>query len=99
MSNKTLLLSILFLFIIHYIQAQEKHTDNGYLIYTLGRDTTTIGQYQLIGDDFEMTVLIRSPLEVHKLKGNFFSTGECKYVEGYGYKRVIGKDSMLLETY
>jgi hypothetical protein len=99
MSYKTLLLSILFLFIIHYLQAQEKHKDNGYLIYTLGRDTTMIGHYQLNGDDFEMTVLVRANLEVHKLKGSLFPRGECKYVEGYAYRPVIGKDSLILETY
>jgi hypothetical protein len=58
-----------------------------------------IGHYQLNGDDFDMTVLVRSPLEVHKLKGSLFSSGECKYVEGYAYKPAIGKDSLLLQTY
>ncbi len=99
MSYKTLPLSILFLFIIHYIQAQEKHRDNGYLIYTLGRDTTMIGHYQLIGDDFEMTVLTKPDFQVDKLKGSLFPSGECKYVEGYSYRPVIGKDSLILETY
>jgi hypothetical protein len=75
------------------------HKDNGYLIYTLGRDTTMIGHYQLNGNDFNMTVLVRSPLEVHKLKGSLFSSGECKYVEGYAYKPAIGKDSLFLQTY
>lgn len=99
MSHKTLLLSILSLFIVHYLQAQERPKDNGYLIYTLGTDTTMIGHYQINRDSFEMTVLVRSPLEVHKLKGSLFSTGECKYVEGYAYKPEIGKDSLLLQTY
>jgi hypothetical protein len=99
MSYQTLLHSILFLFIIQYVQAQEKHADNGYLIYTLGRDTTMIGHYQLIGDDFEMTVFIRPDFRVHKLKGSLFPSGECKYVEGYSYRPVIGKDSLILETY
>lgn len=99
MSYKTLLLSILSLFIIHHLQAQEKHQDNRYLIYTLGKDTTMIGHYQINRDNFEMTVLIRSPLEVHKLRGSLFSTGECKYVEGYAYKPSVGKDSLLLQTY
>jgi len=99
MSYKTLPLLILLLFIIHYVQAQEKHKDDGYLIYTLGTDTTMIGHYRLNGDDFEMTVLIRPGFEVHKLKGSLFPSGECKYVEGYAYRPVIGKDSLLLETY
>lgn len=99
MTHKILLLSILIIFIIHHLQAQEMHKDNGYLIYTLGRDTTMIGHYQLRGDDFDMTVLVRSPLEVHKLKGSLFSSGECKYVEGYAYKPAIGKDSLFLQTY
>lgn len=99
MSHKTLLLSILSLFIVRYLQAQERPKDSGYLIYTLGTDTTMIGHYQINRDSFEMTVLVRSPLEVHKLKGSLFSTGECKYVEGYAYKPEIGKDSLLLQTY
>jgi len=99
MSYKTLLLSILFLFIIHYLQAQEKHQDNGFLIYTLGRDTTMIGHYQLNGNEFEMAVLIKPDFHVHKLKGSFFPSGECKYVEGYAYRPVIGKDSLIMATY
>ena len=99
MLYKTLLVSILFLFTIPYIQAQEKHKDNGYLIYTLGADTTMVGHYQLNADDFEMTVLERPGFQVYKLKGSFFSSGECKYVEGYSYRPVIGKDSLILETY
>jgi hypothetical protein len=96
---KVLLLSCVFLFKNCHLQAQNKHSDNGYLIYTLGRDTTTIGHYQLNGDDFEMTVLEKPGVEVHKLKGSFFPSGECKYVEGYAYKPIIGKDSLILQTY
>jgi hypothetical protein len=81
------------------LQAQEKHKDNAYLIYTLGRDTTMIGHYQLKGDDFVMTVVVKNNLEVHKLKGSFFPNGENTYVEGYAYKPIIGKDSVLLQTY
>jgi hypothetical protein len=99
MSPKTLLLTILFFFVIHCLPAQKKHQDNGYLIYTLGKDTTMVGHYRLNGDNFEMTVLVRSPLEVHKLKGSLFSTGESKYVEGYAYRPGVGKDSLLLQTY
>jgi hypothetical protein len=72
MSQRTLLLSILSLFIVHYLEAQERPKDNSYLIYTLGTDTTMIGHYQINRDSFEMTVLVRSPLEVHKLKGSLF---------------------------
>jgi hypothetical protein len=99
MAHKTRLLAILFLFINHYLRAQEKHQDNGYLIYTLGKDTTMIGHYQVNGNDFDMTVLVRLTSEVHKLKGTLFSTGECKSVEGYAYKPILGKDSVLLQTY
>lgn len=58
-----------------------------------------IGHYQLNGDDFDMTVLVKLTSEVHKLKGRLFPTGECKYVEGYAYKPGIGTDSVLLQSY
>ncbi|WP_185155625.1 DUF2911 domain-containing protein [Rudanella paleaurantiibacter] len=99
MPLKTRLLAILFLFITPDLRAQEKHKDTGYLIFTLGKDTTLIGHYQVNGDDFDMTVLVRLTSEVHKLKGTLFPTGECKSVEGYAYKTVPGTDSVLLQTY
>ncbi len=56
MAHKTRLLAILFLFMIQPLQAQETHQDNGYLIYTLGKDTTMIGHYQLNGDEFAIVL-------------------------------------------
>lgn len=99
MSYKTLLLSILLLSIIHNLQAQNKHKDNGYLIYTLGRDTTMIGHYILKGNDFNMVIVVMSNLNVHKVKGNLFPNGELKSAEGYIYKPGVAKDSLLLQSY
>jgi hypothetical protein len=46
-----------------------------------------------------MTILVKSNLNVHKVKGRFFSNGEIKSVEGYSYRPAVGKDSQLLQTY
>jgi hypothetical protein len=79
--------------------AQSKRQDSGYIIYTLGKDTIEITHYRLTGDDFTTTVVQRANSNVTKLKGNFFPNGELQYMEGYKYKPVIGKDSVLLETF
>lgn len=95
MQPKTLLLYAL-LFISLLVKAQNKHQDSGYIIYTLGKDTVEITHYRLIGDDFTATVVQRANTNINKLKGRFSSTGELQYMESYGYKPVIGKDSILL---
>jgi hypothetical protein len=83
----------------YHLLSQNIHNDNGYLIYRLGRDTTMIGHYDLKGNDFNMTILVRSNLNVHKVKGSFFSNGDIKSVVGYCYRPAVGKDSQLLQTY
>lgn len=98
MKSKILLLSALF-FTSLLLQAQNKHQDSGYIIYTLGKDTIEITHYRLTGDDFTTTVVQRVNSSVNKLKGRFFPNGELQYMEGYRYKPVIGKDSLLLETF
>jgi hypothetical protein len=99
MKHKILLLMILLMGTFYYLMAQEKHSDNGYLIYTLGRDTTMIGHYNLQGNDFDMTIMVRSNLNVHKVKGSFFSNGDIQSAEGYSFKPIAGKDSQLLQSY
>lgn len=85
-------------------QAQNKHLDSGYIIYTLAKDTTSIAHFTLTGDDFTTTFVDKSYLNVTnfivtKLKGRFFPNGELQYMEGYRYSPVFGKDSVLLETF
>ena len=98
MQPKILLLSAL-LFHSLLVKSQNKHQDSGYIIYILGKDTTEITHYRLTGDDFYATIVKRANSNVHKLKGRFFPNGELQYMEGYRYKPVIGKDSLLLLTF
>jgi hypothetical protein len=98
MQPKILLLSAL-LFISLLVNAQNEHQDSGYIIYTLAKDTVEITHYRLTGDDFTATIVQRANSNVNKLKGRFFPNGELQYMEGYRYKPVIGKDSLLLLTF
>ena len=98
MQPKNLLLPTL-LFISLFSLAQNKREDSGYIIYTLGKDTIEITHYRLTGDDFIATVVQRANSNVNKIKGKFFPSGELQYMEGYRYKPVIGKDSLLLLTF
>ena len=98
MQPKILLLSAL-LFISFLVKAQNKRQDSGYIIYTLGKDTIEITHYRLTGDDFTTTIVQRVNSSVNKLKGRFFPNGDLQYMEGYRYRPVIGKDSILLETF
>ena len=98
MQPKNLLLPTL-LFISLFSLAQNKREDSGYIIYTLGKDTIEITHYRLTGDDFIATVVQRANSNVNKIKGKFFPSGELQYMEGFRYKPVIGKDSLLLLTF
>jgi len=98
MQPKTLLLSAL-LFNSLLVKAQKDHQDSGYIIYTLGKDTTEVTHYRLTGNDFTATIVKRANSNVNKFKGKFFPNGELQYMEGYRYKPVIGKDSLLLLTF
>lgn len=65
----------------------------------MGKDTIEIANYRLTGDDFIATIIQRVNSSVNKLKGKFFPNGELQYMEGNRYKPVLGKDSLLLETF
>jgi len=71
---------------------QSNKTD-GLLIYTLGKDTTMIGNYKLTGEHFEMTVLSREYAIVYEQKGSFDTNGELKTVEGVSYRVEYNKPS------
>jgi hypothetical protein len=76
--------------------AQKLHQFKGSLTYTLGRDTSAIGNFELNGNDFRLTVVSMSPyVNVSKLKGTFFPDGELKYVEGINYNPAKGRDSLV----
>jgi len=58
------------------------------LIYTLGKDTTAIGNYELKGYDFSVTVAdLTEDVTVSRLTGTFFPNGELKAAAGNMYKR------------
>ncbi|SDT68987.1 Protein of unknown function [Mucilaginibacter mallensis] len=74
--------------------AQKLHNLRGSLIYTLGPDTTAIGDFELKGNEFKLTVVSMSPyVNVSKLTGVFFSDGQLKRVEGNNYLPARDKDS------
>jgi hypothetical protein len=81
-------------------RSQKPYNKKGCLIYTLGKDTTAIGNYELNGYDFSLTVAdLTEAVTVSKLKGTFFPNGELQAVEGNMYKPVQGKDPQLLSAY
>ncbi|HEX3933774.1 MAG TPA: hypothetical protein VHW43_03785 [Puia sp.] len=72
----------------------------GGLIYTLGKDTTAIGNYELKGYSFSITVAdLTEEVTVSRLAGTFFPNGELKTAWGNMYKPVPGKDSQVLVSY
>jgi len=93
-------LSIPLLFFFYLAHAQRLHDQKGGLIYTLGKDTTAIGNYELQGYHFSITVAdLTESVTVSRLAGTFFPNGELKGAEGYMYKPVPGKDSQVLFSY
>jgi hypothetical protein len=99
MRIKTALTSTLLIIAFLHSIAQNKHSDDGFLIYTLGTDTTMIGHYNLKGNDFNMTIVVMSNLNVHKVSGRLFPDGDIKSVEGYAYKPTVDRGSQLLQSY
>jgi hypothetical protein len=95
-----LLLSLSLLFFSLFAEAQKLPYKKGCIIYTLGKDTTAIGNFELQGYDFSITVAdLTGAVTVSKLRGSFFPNGELQAVEGNMYKPVAGKDSQLVYTY
>jgi len=94
------LLSFWLFFWFSLTQAQKLHDKRGGLIYTLGKDTTAIGNYELKGYNFAITVAdLTEAVTVSRLAGTFFPNGELKTASGNMYKPVPGKDSQVLVSY
>lgn len=94
------LLSFPLLFFFYLTQAQRLHDKKGGLIYTLGKDTSAIGNYELKGYNFSITVAdLTQGVIVSRLTGTFFPNGELKAAAGNMYKPVPGKDSIELYSY
>jgi len=60
--------------------------NKGYLIYSLGTDTTFIGYYELQENNFQFRIMNRPNLSVTEMKGSFYPNGELKEASGYSYK-------------
>lgn len=88
------------LFCFFGASAQGVLDKKGCLIYTLGKDTSAIGNYELKGYDFAITVADLTDSEiVSKLNGTFFPNGELKAAEGSMYKPGLAGDPQVLSTY
>ena len=93
-------LSMPLLFFFYLTPAQKHRDKEGGLIYTLGKDTTAVGNYELKGYDFSMTVAdLTEAVTVSRLTGTFFPNGELKAAQGNMYKPVPGADSQELFSY
>lgn len=76
-------------------RAQGAHPFKGSLIYTLGRDTSDIGNFELDGNQFKLTVVAMGPtLVVDKMAGTVFPDGELKSLSGYSYIPAKATDSI-----
>lgn len=91
---------LLFFLCICFCQVSDAQTSNkmGYVIYTLGADTTFIGYYQLRQNDFVFKVMARPNLSVSTISGKLFPNGELKEATGYSYKPgVKGEEKRLVD--
>ncbi len=98
LSNLALTFPLLFFF--YLAPAQILADKKGGLIYTLGKDTTAIGNYELKGYNFSITVAdLTEAVTVSRLAGTFFPNGELKAAAGNMYKPLPGKDLQVLFSY
>jgi hypothetical protein len=66
--------------------AQKLNKYKGSLIYTLGTDTSAIGNFEFNSNNFKLTVVSLIPnVNVSTLNGTFLPDGELKNVEGINY--------------
>jgi hypothetical protein len=94
MRLKVLLFALLFTS-AYLSHAQQQPHYKGSLTYTLGKDTSAIGNYELNGRDFTLTeVSIIPTVNVSTLKGTFFPDGELKAAAGMSYDPSKGADSL-----
>ena len=78
------------------IHAQRDRVDSGYIIYTLGMDTSMAGRYQLRYDLFEITLVSRPPVTVTKVRGRLFANGELQSADGFAFKPGPQGDTVLV---
>ncbi|CAN5618002.1 hypothetical protein BH23BAC1_BH23BAC1_04300 [soil metagenome] len=80
------LVSIFIIFISSSNNFAQNTIERGGLIFTLGVDTTMVGNFLLRGQEFELDILVKENMTVYRQKGSFFSNGELKSVTGNSYK-------------
>ena len=74
--------------------------NKGYLVYSLGIDTTMIGYYQVENHNFKFKVLGRSnALTVTTLSGSLYPNGELKEAKGYSYSPAMQGEGKRLTDY
>ncbi len=93
------LLPILLLLIVLEGITQKTAMNKGYLIYSIGTDTTMVGYYQLDKNDFEFKVMARPNLHVNLTKGSFYPNGELKESTGYSYKPTMAGEGKRMVDY
>src|SRR5687768_12539687 len=76
--------------------AQRDRVDSGYIIYTLGTDTSMAGRYFLRYDLFEITLVSRPPVTVTKVRGRLFANGELQSADGFAFKPRPQGDTVLV---
>ncbi|HSI76975.1 MAG TPA: DUF2911 domain-containing protein [Lunatimonas sp.] len=95
---KKSLVSIIIAFISFTGYSQDS-SEQGGLLYTLGVDTTMLGNFILRGLDFELHILVRESMTITKQKGSFFGNGELKSVSGSSYKHFYMENPQDVTTY
>jgi hypothetical protein len=74
--------------------------NSGGIVFTLGKDTTLVGNYQMQGNVFYIHAVSFTPsLNVHQWRGRFFDNGEMEMAEGLNTKPVGGKEAEIVFTY
>ena len=95
---RTLIIFAVVLFTASGLQAQNQKS--GGLIYTLGKDTTMIGNYYLNKNDFYVHMVSLTPsLNVQQMRGRFYPNGEIEFAEGVNTKPVEGKEAQVVASY
>ncbi len=53
------------------------------MVYTLGKDTTMAGAFQINNNQFYLRVVSRPSIQMTELKGELYPNGELKWAKGY----------------
>jgi hypothetical protein len=98
MMIRIIFLLVAFLMFNRTTQAQGSST-SGLLIFTLGSDTTMIGNFSLDGRKFSLNVLSKENATVYELNGALFENGELQSVDGISYKVEYAREPSVKKTY